>query len=536
MAKKLILLGGSFMNLSISMKVGFCVLFSMLSFAGESAPVNPFLAHSTYPLGHGNSAQQDSVDIRGPIEQSRFLQENEKRYTHLGPMHFGSLISSPYVNNKRVIWSNGSDRIVKVDHETDEVIDTLYFSGKEEYTKKKADRVIKQLNSLTGKPAMLYALKQSTMFKNLAGVYTLLDNNGHYYMGTNEGIAVYGDSIKGDANSKIKELRRFIKPAFITGSFIGMNMSFDGRIILVTEHGFVLALSRDFSSYSYTKMKFSEGKNKDSKTGYGWVRNGFAVDRDGGIYIASQNHMHKVVWTGTHLSTESVDGAWTSPYSNTTGNGTGSTPALMGFDGEDQFVVITDGDKLMNLTLFWRNSIPEDWKGIKNEDMRIAGKAAVDMGDPLRKALQSEQSVVVSGYGAAVVNNEPRNSFEKLPGQMNSLLVGFLGNDINYQPFGVQKFKWNSKKRKLEMDWVNKMISSPNAMPIVSKSSNIFYTVGARNSKWTIEGIDWTTGRSEFHYVVGDQKFNSLFSGLLLDENGELMYGTIFGRVRINLK
>ncbi len=518
------------------LRAGILLSFSTNILAFEAAPKNPFLANSTYAIGHGNSAQQDAVSVAGPTGPSRFLNENEKQYTHMGPMHFGSLITSEYENGKRVIWSNGADRIVKVDHDSNKVIDVVYFSGEEEYTKKKADRVIKNLNKRDGTDAIAYALLQSRMFKNLAGVYTLLDKDNNYYLGTNEGIVVYGDSINGKPSSKIKKLREFVRPKEVTGPFIGMNMTFDGRVVLVTEHGFVMVLERDFSNFSYMKLKFSENADDNSSAGKGWVRNGFSIDKNGGIYIASRKHMHKIIWNGKKLSVDEKDGAWTAEYSNIKGEGTGSTPALMGFEDEDQFVVMTDGDDLMNLTLFWRNEIPKDWKKIEGvSEKRVAAKVAVNMGDKNRKSLQSEQSVVIAGYGAAVVNNEPRNAPSWLPKQAGALLVGFLGNQIEFQPFGVQKFEWDPKTRRFEQAWVNKMISSPNSMPIVSLGSNMFYTVGARNGKWTVEAINWSTGKSHAHYVVGDQRFNSLYSGILLDENGDIFYGTIFGKVRIKL-
>ena len=43
----------------------------------------------------------------------------------------------------------------------------------------------------------------------------------------------------------------------------------------------------------------------------------------------------------------------------------------MGFDDEDRFVVITDGDELMNLTLFWREDIPEDWQQLPGTPSRL---------------------------------------------------------------------------------------------------------------------------------------------------------------------
>lgn len=514
-----------------------CALMSFNVLGANSAPKNLYLADSVYPIAHGNAAQQDSLDVAGPREASRILSEDEKFYTHLGPMHYGTLISNIYNNGKRVLWSNGADRIVKYDQETNELIDVLYPSGKEEYSENFANKTIEELNNIEGVAGLKYSLSLSQkMFKNLAGVYTLMDKDNNYYMGNNTGIVVYGDAQPGVANSKIVKLREFKTPDFVTGSYVGMNLTFDGKIVIATEHGYVLVIERDFSSYKSIKMKFSENANTDTTAGRGWVRNAIALDKNNGIYIVSKNHMHKVVWTGTELSVDEKDGAFAVPYSNTGKGGSGSTPSLMGFSEEDKFVVITDGDHLMNLTLIWRDEIPSDWKGLPGEDRRIAAKTPVDMGDAMRIALQSEQSVVISGYGVAVVNNEARNQFDKLPSQMNSLIIGMMGNSPVHQPYGVQKMEWNPQARELEYSWVNKTVSSPNAMPIVSKGSDAFYTIGARDSKWTIEGIDWSTGEEIFNYVVGDQRYNSLYSGVMLDQNGDLMYGTIFGRVRIRLQ
>lgn len=80
---------------------------------------------------------------------------------------------------------------------------------------------------------------------------------------------------------------------------------------------------------------------------------------------------------------------------------------------------------------------------------------------------------------------------------------------------------------------MNRAVSSPNSVPFVGQGSDIVYTCGARDRQWTIEGIDWTTGESRFHYVVGGSMYNTLAAGVTLDEEGRLLYGTIFGKVRI---
>ena len=264
------------------------------------------------------------------------------------------------------------------------------------------------------------------------------------------------------------------------------------------------------------------------------MRNSLTLDKDGGIYVASRNHMHKVVWDGDQFSTDEADGAWIAEYPNELGIGTGSTPSLMGFGDEDKFVVITDGNELMNVVLFWRDEIPEDWKQLAGApSRRIAGMQPASMGELDLKAVQTEQSVVVAGYGAFVVNNTPNNIPDGLPPNGHGLLVGALGSNPRHQPFGVPKFGWNPETREFSEAWTNTTVSSPNGVPYVSLGSNQVYFIGARNNKWTLEALDWTTGESTFHYVIGGQRFNSQYSAPVPDDFGGIMYGTTWGRARL---
>ncbi|MGI9277316.1 MAG: hypothetical protein ACR2PT_21030 [Endozoicomonas sp.] len=518
------------------------LLLSDSAQAGNPAPRNPFLAHSSNPIGHTNSAQQDSVPQAGPAGPSRTLKTSELEYRHTGPFQFGTTISGVYPDGKRVLWSNGANGVFKADHDSFEIIDNYFASedqGGRRYTEKEADAAIEEFNTRQGVSALYFAFKQSDMFKDLSGVYTLLDNNHEYYIGEQggKGITVYGDEDPADSRSKIIEKRQWKIPAGVTGKMIGMNLTFDGWIVFGTEHGYVVAVKRDFSEHRVSRLNFAEQEDAENAatgpTGKGWVRNGQAVD-ESGIYIASQNHMHKVVWKNQQLSVAEKDGAWSVRYGNTSGHGTGATPSLMGFGDEDRFVVITDGDTKMNLVLYWRDAIPSDWEQLPGSySRRVAGVLPVDMGNP-DLDVQSEQSVVVSGYGAALVNNMANRPWY-VPARAGALLNGFLGSREEYKPFGIQKFAWNPDKQRLENAWVNTRISSPNAMPLVSAGSDILYTTGVRSGQWTLEGIDWSTGKSKFHYVLGDERYNSLYAGVLLDENGNLFFGTTFGKVRLKV-
>jgi len=505
--------------------------------AATPAPINPFLAPSNYPLPHRSSAQQDSTPIAGPRGASRALEAGEIDYVQLGPAHFGAFTSGPYPDGRRVLWSNGVNGIYKVDHDTFKVLAQLPPpQGVRADDASRADAAIAAFDrSNDGFLALLRAMREAQVLRDLSGVYTLVDRDNRFYVGEKAGaILAYGDREPGRAESPIELQGRYDFPAAVTGPLMGINMTFDGWLVVATEHGYVVLVSRDLKHSHVIRLRHADAvKHESSRTGYGWVRNSFAVDEAGGIYIASREHLHKVVWTGARLSLDEADGAWVEPYSNTTGEGTGSTPALMGFGDGDRFVVITDGDVLMNVTLLWRDRVPADWPGLPGLSRRVAGRQPARMGKLDLKAIQSEQAVVVAGYGALVVNNQPRNEPWYLPRRANRLLVSYLGSNPRHQPFGVQKFEWDPQARQLREAWVNESVSSPNCVPMVSTGSGLAYLIGARDNRWTLEALDWVTGASAFHHVIGGQRYNSLFAGTLIDEAGRVVYGTSFGRVRL---
>ena len=80
---------------------------------------------------------------------------------------------------------------------------------------------------------------------------------------------------------------------------------------------------------------------------------------------------------------------------------------------------------------------------------------------------------------------------------------------------------------------MNTEVSSPNSVPYVSRGSDLVYTCGVRDGKWTIEAVDWSTGESAGWWVVGDSRFNSLGAGIGIDDDGRILYGNIFGKTRL---
>ncbi|MGB6663183.1 MAG: hypothetical protein WBE48_01590 [Xanthobacteraceae bacterium] len=525
----------------------FSTAFAAMLFTASAAfsapltqpPKNPYLADSGYSMGHGNSAQTDSTVDAGPTGPTRQLGDDEMRYHDLGMFNLAYVISSPYKDGKRVIWTNGSQFMTKFDYDTFDIISTLRVPGNDHADVLTHEQFIKVFDSKSSFDRKWAAVQESG-YPPVSGVYTLLDKDNQYVVAGKGFIRIYGDATPGDRLSGVVVKAQWDQPASITGEFIGMNMTFDGHIVLATSDGYVVALSRDFSDVQTIRLPGAEAEIPRQPKGVAWLRNSFAVDEKGGIYIASQQHLHKVVWTGSRLSTSEQDGAWNEPYRNSLGRGSGSTPTLVGFGNDpDKLVVITDGDELMNVTAYWRDDIPSDWKQLPGApSLRIAGQLPANFGNPKLAAAQSEQSVVTSGYGMLVVNNEPHNVPTAILGdrQSKQMFLGYLSYLKEYEPHGVQKFEWDPKTRTLHPAWVNNDASDINGVPFVSTGSGIVYMMGARNDQWTLEGIDWATGKSKFHYVLGGARFNSFYSQPVIDANGRVMVSALYGALRIQPK
>jgi hypothetical protein len=499
---------------------------------------NRLAAQSVNPIPHGDPAQQDSTPIAGPLDKTRRLDPSEITYQFLGPGHFGVSISSPYPDGRRVVWTNGVNGVFKLDDDSYDIIDHLPSEAADKYNEDWANKIIAKLDKNNGASAMPTAIKSMLPLKSLSGVYTVVGDNDWFYIARKDGsVVAYTDAVKDDAGSGIVEAARFQLPPDLAGASVGMNMTYDGWIVFPMENGTMVAVSPDLTEYRSVRMKHADTEDTETHgVGYGWVRNSIAIDDAGGIYAISRNLVHKIVWTGDQLSTDEADGAWTAEYRNGHIEGSGATPSLMGFGEEDRFVVLTDGDIRMNVVLMWRDDIPEDLKQLDGApSRRIAGQAPADMGEQKVTKIQSEQTVIVAGYGALVVNNTPRNTpfFMPKEGVGRGASIGPLGNNPKFQPYGVQKFEWNPKARQLEKAWVNETISSPNGVPWVSTGSGQVYFIGARDNEWTLEAVNWLTGEPTFHYVLGGQKYNNMFSGPTIDEKGRIFVGAYYGRMRI---
>ncbi len=506
-------------------------------------PRNPYLADSICSMAHNEPSQQDAVGVTGPIGPTRDVGDR-LRYTPVGPGPFGPAISSPYPDGGRVIWANPRGRIVKVDHETLQELAVLELDTGPAHDLNAHEAAIEGLDNLTGDDAIALAASLSlTYMLGVTGVYYVLDCDNTYFIGYDDHVAAFAETVPGDRHSSIERRGIFTPPPEVTGKFVGMNMTFDGRLIVSTENGWVLSIARDFSDYHAIALRGSEDAKEFTdarfaelgRGGASWVRKSLCVDIDGGIYLPSNDHLHKVIWTGDRLSIDETDGAWTEEYINENGFGSGTTPSLMGFGAEDRFVVIGDGSHVVNIVLMWRDEIPADWKQLPGApSRRIAGMGRADMGDRNRTAIQTEQSITVCGYGAMTVNNEPPDPPEGFPDGAKRMLVFWLGHHSPYRPLGLHKYEWNPGTRTLDEAWFNNSVSSPNAVPSVSQPLDTVYTVGSRDGRWTLEALEWSTGESRFHLTLGSSRYNTLGSSPQFDQQGRSIWSGPFGMVRLD--
>ena len=511
----------------------------------QTGPRNPFLADSSNPIGHGRSDQQDNVAWRGPEGPSAVLSHTDIQYQWTGAGNFGQLISAPYPDRKRVLWNNGRSRMYKLDYDTLEILSTLQFGEEEDPTVDEMIELTAKLDELNGWDAVEHAIGISLrFFSGLDGVYALLDNTNTVFLGRKDHAVAYVETDPADRASAIVERDRWERPDHIGGFFVGMGMTFDGRLVLTTDHGWIVCLARDFSEYQAVQLPGGAEEAADycamraeerGHTGYGWLRTSMCVGEDNAIYVSSNDHHHKVIWTGQKLSFDEADGAWSIPYRNGGGCGSGTTPCLMGFGpDEDRLVVFGDGDEVVNITVAWRDEIPDDWEQLPNAPhRRIAGIGPANMGNPDLTQIKTEQSITVSGYGAMTVNNEPASVPDGFPDRGARMLAFQLPHKPEYTPHGLHKYEWDPVAREFTEAWVNKDVSSPNAVPFVSQASDIVYTCGVRDQKFTVEGVDWTTGESRFHFVLGGARFNTVGAGMTIDEEGHLLFGNLFGKTRV---
>ena len=467
---------------------------------GAPPPANTFLADSHWPISHSGPYAQASTVMTGPqIGSGEFTKDIHTA----SPGMITMTISGPYSDGEQIIWGSNVTDILKL-RDTGSGYELI-----DKYEKEALD-----LNNLDASSL-------------LSGAYTLIDRDNELYVPGGTSIAVYGDVNQGESSSMIELKRRYEIPqselSGMADHIGGLNMTYDGYIVYVTDNGLVGLTDRTFSEEYFFHFDTDET-----------ISNSIACDEEGGIYVVTSKNMYRVQWTGTELTIDESEGGWSADYETgegatgiRLGDGSGSTPSLMGVGDEDKFVVITDGQDLMHLVLFWRSDIPADWQQIEGtRSRRIAAQVPVTFGDQNAALSLSEQSVCINGYGALVVNNLLASSTGNFIGDL--LFSGIPDN----APYGAEKFEWHPESRQLHTAWVNNGISFPNGIPCMSSATNLIYNIGQNAGVWNFSALNWTTGQLEFRHTLGHQlRYNSAYAATEIGLHSSLYCGGIGGNI-----
>jgi hypothetical protein len=492
---------------------------------------NTYLAAKTYAITHFDPAQTDSMPFEAPRGTFKVDLGAAPHITQ-GPVNIATLASP----SPRYMWAVSSQGATYVD-----------VNGKNFAPLAQIDAP--GLKVIT--PAM-HAQAMGTPFTSLEqvkeavtqvygvdwtrianGVYSVVDRDNTLYFNTYEG-SVFAFALVDQKRPEagIKVLHQLDLRTHLSKSerIAGLSMTRDGRLIVLGSNS-ISVVDRKFQGKPHT-LRFASDET---------ITNSLSVDDKNGIYVASDKRMHKVVWNGKALSNLEKDGAWSAPYDTgrqpptvKIGTGTGSTPTLMGFGADaDKLVVITDGADRMKLVAFWRDAIPADAQAMPGASPRVAGKIQVTCGlEPMPEFIQSEQSVVVSGYGAFVVNNiGAKGSPDKL---IDVLALG----PVETPPRGVERFEWDPRENTFRRSWARADVSSTSMVPSMSQPSNIVFTNGydAKNG-WELTGLDWDSGQTVHHTALGkDNRGNGAYATIQFMPDGDLLFNGVIGQTRVDLE
>ena len=215
------------------------------------------------------------------------------------------------------------------------------------------------------------------------------------------------------------------------------------------------------------------------------------------------------------------------------GRGTGSTPTLMGFgDDPDKLVVITDGADRMKVVAFWREGIPSDFQqqpGTKSR--RIAGQIEITCGlSPKPEFIQSEQSVVVNGYGAFVVNNI------RTKGHKDKLVDVLAGGPVFDPPVGVERVEWDPSSKSGDRCGRATTWCDQHGAGHESPSGIVLVNGYTKQDGWELTGMDWNTGETVHRTIFGqDNLGNGAYAIIHFLADGDLLFNSVGGAARVRL-
>jgi hypothetical protein len=485
---------------------------------GAEPPCNPHLAQTAWSANHRTSYTQGSSPLPGPVGPPEHVNVHHEG---LPAVPIVLTFSPPYPDGGYVVWGSTvgfTGEVFKLDPETFTIID--------EY-----------------RPA--FEDGEGAQEASPSGAYNVLDRDNRLIIARSQGLDVYGDD-PADRMSRIGLIHRFTladeelcRPDE-RDDFVGITMTYDGHVVFATRLGIVGVVPRwpeqmnDENVRTFAINGERCGDEDVDEEDLEEIANTLATDEDGGIYVQTSKATWRVDWDG-----ESLTEGWRAEYQDDRvgeggrlGRGSNSSASVMG-TADDRFVVVYDNAEIFNLILLWRDEIPDGWVAPEGEDERVACKVPITFGrdDP---ETWSEQSVLVRGYGALVVND--RTAISPLTDQTPNRLGGWwqlAGGVPGNEPRGVQRIDWNPETRECETRWEKPEVAIPNTIPTMSAATGLVYAVGVRDGEWVLEALDWETGEEVFHVESGyEPTQNSFWAATTVGPDDSVWSGTFGGVTR----
>ncbi|MDC0363023.1 hypothetical protein OAN12_08285, partial [Halioglobus sp.] len=475
--------------------------------ANSGVPANPWIADSPYAISHHDPAQTDVTPVDGPTLGGRIRFDQAQTV----PVVWCSAPVYKLVGEETVVVASTPMGLIKVRATGDDfsVVSSVPYPNREsvhaEVTNARIAEVMgaidekrraKQDWRLLFNSLLMYYKFNINMRTMPSGAYALFDRDGYHYTFYDRQHLV-----KSFDQNKVEEPLVPLQYANIVSQLpredakgidriLGINMTYDGFIVAAAA-GAVIVTDRELNVVDYHLFPGE------------LVENSIAVDRDNGIYVVTSVNMHKLVWTGSALSQDAEDGAWSSPYDvmpqgmatdmGAASHGSGTTPSLLGFgDDEDKLVIISDGNaQNAQIVAFWRDKIPQDFKQKPGtQSRRIADQISFRL-----SKTTVEASPVVFGNGVLVVNSTYP---EPGPIPMDLISNAFLAGTTREPPRGIQKYDWLPGENRFIESWSIDDVDNTDWMPpAVSTANGLVYIANKRDGNYEYFAADWKTGEKK---------------------------------------
>ena len=432
---------------------------------------NPWLAQEEYSITHFNSAQTDAFS--SAVKDGTFNIDLSKcQMTWSGPVNLMTLAST----SPNYMWGMSSDRVSyldisdgKLERVAEAGLPGITMKTQEQLTRIIADHATYDELSKT----VTDILGPAPQMSMANGNYVLCDKDNYAYTNAGQVMARYRLANPNNPKDGIMLDHQIRLTNFTFGSFtlVGATMTYDGHLVVAAQNG-LLVLNR-----ALTTIEDSYPLPSDQI-----LTNSICIDENGGVYVASNSRtpggkglMQKLICKDGKISTSQADGAWQAYY-----DGGPQAPCGLGTSTE--------------------------W-------------------------IQSEQSVVVGGYDAFVVNNINVTNQE-----INDKIIGVIAiGPIVKGPQGAECVRWNTKEKKWESKWTRSDVSSVSMIPAVSIKSEMVFVCGWNDaSVWEVTGLDWKSGATRHRSILGkNNRANGAYAIIQYLANGDLLFNSVAGPIRV---